>query len=253
MIVSRGLSRPSGNKHMIHNMQTGTHNSPSQPVLVKPLLRGWFHAVAAVAAVILTVALCWLSYGDWPKLISMLIFGLSMVELYTVSAVYHMGRWSSKTHRVLRAVDHSNIFVLIAGTYTPLGVNVLAGWVRPALLVVIWALALAGIALSVITIGVTRLKVEIPRWGSTALYIAMGWVSILVFPGLVAALPWPALALLVLGGILYTVGAVIYARRRPNPFPRVLGFHEIFHLFVVAGGATFAAVIWIWVLPFVRS
>src|SRR5918997_917248 len=89
----------------------------------KPLLRGWFHAVAAVGAAVLTIELCLLSWNDPPRMLSMLVFGLSMVELYAVSAVYHMGTWSPRVHRVLRAIDHSNIFVLIAGTYTPLCFN----------------------------------------------------------------------------------------------------------------------------------
>jgi hemolysin III len=183
----------------------------------------------------------------------MLVFGLSMVELYTVSAIYHIGPWKGMTHRVLRAVDHSNIFLVIAGTYTPICVNVLSGPLRTVLFIAIWVFALAGVVLSVVTIGVPRISVWIPRWASTALYIAMGWLAILAFPAIIAALPWPAVALLVLGGILHTVGAVVYALRRPNPFPRVLGFHEIFHIFVVAGGAAFTIVIWLWVLPFGRS
>ncbi len=206
--------------------------------------------MAAVAAVVLTVALCWMSYGDWPKLLSMLVFGLSMIELYAVSAIYHMGSWRDKPHRVLRALDHSNIYVVIAGTYTPICVNVLTGPMRTLLLISIWALALAGIGLSISSYGVAKLRVRIPRWGSAVLYIGMGWVSILALPALISALSWIAVALLLFGGLLNTVGAIIYAKRWPNPFPRVLGFHEVFHLFVVAGGAVFAAVTWLWVLPF---
>jgi hemolysin III len=215
------------------------------PALPKPLLRGRIHAAAAVGAVIVTVALCWRSRNDLPRLISMLIFGLSMIELYTVSAVYHIGHWRPQVHRVLRSVDHANIFVLIAGTYTPLCFNVLTDWVRTAFLTLIWVLAAAGIGLSVFT-------PRVPRWVGTGLYIGMGWVSILALPAFFAALPAAAIALMVLGGVLYTLGAVVYGRKRPNPFPRVLGFHEIFHLFTVAAGAVFAVVIWIWVLPFPR-
>jgi len=234
-------------------MEHATTHDKATPATVKPLLRGWFHAGAAVASVGFTVALCLASYGNLPKLVSMLVFGLSMVELYTVSAIYHIGRWQGMAHRVLRAVDHSNIFVMIAGTYTPICVNVLAGPPGTALLVAIWVFALAGVVLSVVTIGVPRVRVWIPRWASTALYIIMGWLAILAFPAIIAALPWPAVALLLLGGVLHTVGAVIYALKRPNPFPRVLGFHEIFHIFVVAGGTAFAIVIWVWVLPFPGS
>jgi hemolysin III len=90
----------------------------------------------------------------------------------------------------------------------------------------------------------------LPRWIGTGLYIGMGWVAVLALPAFLAVLPWTAVATLLLGGVLYTLGGVVYARRRPNPFPRVLGFHEVFHLLVVAGGATFATMIWLWVLPF---
>ena len=211
----------------------------------KPLLRGRFHAAAAVAAVLLTAALCWRSRADPPRLLSMLIFGLSMVELYAVSAVYHIGRWRPAVWRRLRALDHANIFVLIAGTYTPLCFNVLSGWLRIAILALIWALAVAGAALATLTL-------HTPRWLSTALYVGMGWVALLALPEFARALGWGAVALLLAGGGLYTAGAVVYACRRPDPFPRVLGFHEVFHLFVIAGGAAFAAAIWFWALPFPR-
>ena len=114
------------------------------------------------------------------------------------------------------------------------------------ILAAVWLVALAGIVLSVFT-------THIPRWVGTGLYLGMGWVVILALPALIAALPWPAIALLAAGGVFYSIGAVIYARKRPDPFPRVLGFHEVFHLFVVAGGLAFALVVWIWVLPFPRG
>lgn len=218
----------------------------SDHALPKPLLRGRFHAAAAVAAIALTVALCAQSRTDPPRLISMLIFGLSMVELYTVSAVYHIGRWGPAIWSRLRALDHANIFILIAGTYTPLCFNVLSGWLRPAILALIWALAVAGAAL-------TTLTPRTPRWLSTALYVGMGWVALLALPQFARALGWGAVALLLLGGGLYTTGALVYARRRPDPFPRVFGFHEVFHLFVIAGSAAFAAAIWLWALPFPRA
>ena len=209
----------------------------------KPLMRGWFHALGALASVALTVALCWRSWGDTARVVSLAIFGLSMVELYTVSALYHIGRWRPKARRVWRALDHANIFVLIAGTYTPLCFNVLQGWLRPTLLAVIWLCAVTGVALATLTL-------RAPRWLTAMLYVAMGWVSVFAIPAFVEALSWPPVLLLVGGGVLYTIGALVYARRWPNPFPRVFGFHEVFHLFVIAGSVAFALVIWIWVVPF---
>lgn len=224
---------------------TGNPLSASGPSREKPLLRGWFHAFAAAAAAAVSVVMLLGTLDDPIRFISLLVFGLSMVELYTVSAIYHIGWWGGRRRKVLRAIDHANIFVLIAGTYTPICVNVLSGWIRVGVLVLIWVLALAGVASAVFTL-------KLPRWGSTALYIVMGWVALLPSPVLVAALPLMAIGLLVGGGVLYTVGAVAYALRRPNPFPRVFGYHEVFHLFVIAGGAAFVAMIWIWVVPFPR-
>jgi hemolysin III len=212
---------------------------------VKPLLRGWSHAIAAVASIAFTVILCWVSRADIPRMVSMLIFGLSMIELYTLSAVYHIITWSAARRRVLRAIDHANIFVLIAGTYTPLCFNILMGWVRLTILVVIWLLALLGVGISVFTL-------KFPRWITAALYVGMGWVVVLAFPAFLSALPWIAPATLLLGGVLYTIGAVIYARKKPDPFPHIWGYHEIFHLFVIMGSIAFAACVWIWALPFPR-
>lgn len=211
----------------------------------KPLLRGWSHAVATVASIALTIVLCWLSREDIPRLLSMLIFGLSMIELYAVSAVYHIINWSIAKRRVWRAIDHANIFVLIAGTYTPLCFNILTGWVRVTILIVIWLLALTGISLSIFTSKFSRRIM-------TALYISIGWVAVLALPAFLAVLPWIAVATLISGGVLYTIGAVIYARKKPDPSPKVWGYHEIFHLFVIAGSVAFAACVWIWALPFPR-
>lgn len=225
---------------MITSSKTHIETSP-----IKPLLRGWFHALAAIAAIGLTIVLCILSRNDLPRLFSMLVFGLCMIELYTVSALYHIGTWHGVVRQRLRALDHANIFLFIAGTYTPLCFNILSGWVRPALLITIWTLALLGISLTLFTF-------RLPRWISTTLYIAMGWIALLALPAFLAVVPWTAVAMLVAGGLLYTIGAIIYALRRPNPFPRIFGFHEIFHLFVIAGSVAFAACIWIWALPFPR-
>lgn len=212
----------------------------------RPLLRGWFHAAAAVGAVLVTVLLCWQSRHDPLRLLSMAVYGLSMLELYTVSAIYHLGRWSKSQRRRLRALDHANIFVLIAGTYTPLCLNILSGWLRVAILGAIWGLAISGVWIAVF-------RPRTPRLVGTLLYVGMGWVAILALPAFLTLLPWTATALLVAGGLLYTTGGLIYAWRWPNPFPRVFGYHEVFHLLVIAAGALFTLVIWVWALPFPRG
>jgi hemolysin III len=229
-------------------LQQQSKNTMKAEQVIKPLLRGWSHALAAIGALILTITLCMLSWSDRPRFFSLLIFGLSMIEMYTMSAIYHIGNWRPERKKRLRAIDHANIFVLIAGTYTPLCFNLLSGWVRIALLATIWTLAALGVGLTVIP-----LTLRLPRWINAALYILMGWVALLAFPAFLQVVPWQCIATLVLGGLLYTIGAIVYALRWPNPFPRVLGFHEVFHLFVIAGSIAFTACVWIWALPFPRQ
>jgi hemolysin III len=212
---------------------------------IKPRLRGWSHAIAAPGAAALTALMLAATAHDLPRFLSLLVFGLSLTTLYVVSATYHIGAWRGRVAIVLLALDHATIFLLIAGTYTPICVNVLSGWTRLAALIGIWVLAAAGIASSVVTL-------YVPRWVVTTLYLGMGWGSLLLLPSVTQALPVEATLLLVGGGLLYTIGAVIYIFGRPNPLPHLFGFHEIFHLCVIGGSAAMAAMIWIWVLPFPR-
>ena len=216
------------------------------PLEPKPLLRGWSHALAAAGAVATTVALTLRCADDPPRLVSMLVYGLSMVGLFAISATYHLGAWRPAWRRCLRALDHASIFVLIAGTYTPLAFNVLAGWQRSAILVAVWTVAAVGVAFSVSSL-------RLPRWATATLYVGMGWAALVAAPSLVRALPPAASVLLATGGLLYAGGALVYARRQPNPLARVFGFHEVFHLLVIGGSTAFAAVIWLWVVPFPRA
>lgn len=212
----------------------------------RPLLRGWPHALGAVGAVPVLAALLRQSGEDPPRALSMLVYGLTMIGLLSVSASYHIRAWRPRVRAALRALDHASIFLLIAGTYTPIAFNVLAGAERVAVLATVWTLALVGAACSLRTF-------RLPRWARAGLYLGMGWVALIPAPALVRALPLQAIVGLTTGGVLYTLGAVVYARRWPDPAPRVFGFHEVFHLFVIAGAATFAAVIWIWIVPYPRA
>jgi hemolysin III len=212
----------------------------------KPLLRGWSHAGAAVAALATTFALFALCGDDRPRALSMLVFGVSMILLYVVSATYHIGHWQPRTERILRAVDHANIYVLIAGTFTPMCFNLLSGSFRTTMLTLIWSVAAAGVCLSVFT-------ERLPRWTTASLYVGMGWIGVVLLPAFATHLPWQAVGLLLGGGVLYTTGAVIYARQRPDPYPEVFGYHEIFHLFVIGGSATFVVAVWAFVLPYARA
>lgn len=205
----------------------------------KPLLRGWSHAAGAVAAIVVTALLLRATAGDTARFWGALVFGLSMIALYVGSAVYHLGRWTGRADQVLQTIDHANIYIYIAGSYTPLCIALLPDPLRTMLLVLIWALAVGGVVTSMLTI-------RLPRWVPPLLYVGMGWTAVLAMPTFVRTLPWVAVLLLLTGGISYTVGGVIYALRRPDPFPRIFGFHELFHLLVIGGSASFVAVIWGW-------
>jgi hemolysin III len=174
-----------------------------------------------------------------------LVFGITMIVLYMVSAIYHIGSWRGRRYTFLRTLDHANIFLVIAGTYTPIGVNVIDRELRAPMLMLIWTLALTGAA-------GTIFMLRLPRIVSILMYTTMGLISLIALPSLMRVLPWEALALFFVGGLLYVCGAIVFALRRPNPLPQLFGFHEIFHLFVIAGNAAFVIMIWVWVLPFPR-
>jgi hemolysin III len=203
------------------------------PPPTKPLLRGWSHAIAAVVGGIGTVFLLVRTAGDGPKLISVLIYGLSLVVLFGVSALYHVGTWSPPRRALLRRLDHANIFIFIAGTGTPVAVNLLQGGWRIAVLAALWSAALIGI------VGLAPV-LRIPRWALTACYLVMGWVGVVVMPQ-VASRTGAGVLLLAGGGVLYSIGAVMYAMRRPRLWPGVFGYHEAFHLLVIAASCLFYA------------
>jgi hemolysin III len=208
----------------------------------KPLLRGWIHAAAAVAVATFTLVVFSRDNANTERRLPLLIFFASMCELYTVSAVFHLGVWRKRIYGVLRTLDHSSTYIAVASTYTPLCVAALVGWARALLLGSAWLLALAGIAL---TICAPRL----PRALRTGLYAAMGWMAAPALPAMWHALPPPATVLMLVGALVYSAGAVIYVRRLPDPLPRILGYHEVFHLCVVAGSAACAVAICLWVAP----
>ncbi|WP_242340309.1 MULTISPECIES: PAQR family membrane homeostasis protein TrhA [Anaeromyxobacter] len=200
---------------------------------VKPRLRGVSHEIAAYLAAP-AWALLFVHAETGTARTGALTYGASLFALFLASAVYHRPTWSARARRILWRVDHSAIFLLIAGTYTPLCL-LLGDRGRP-LLAAVWLGAAAGVGLSIAW-------VTAPKALMAALYVLLGWLVVPVVPALHAAIGPAALALLLGGGLLYTVGAVIYALRRPDPFPAVFGFHEIFHLLVVAAAACHFAVV----------
>ena len=213
--------------------------------IARPMLRGWSHALAAPLAAVFTVALAARCLEDPPRLISVLVYGLSLILMYGWSAAYHMVTWGPARRQFMRQIDHANIFIVIAATATAIGLNVLVGWERVALLIAVWAPTILGVMMTV-------LRVRLPSGPRVGLYIATGLAGLVALPGLLAALPPPAILLLIAGGVLYATGGLIYSTRVPDPAPRVFGYHEVFHLFVLAGGAAFGFVVWTWVVPFGR-
>ncbi len=214
--------------------------------IIKPLLRGYLHAVAAVFALVGTIFLLLRTVGDAPKQLSLLIYGVSSLLLFGWSAFYHIGTWSVPHRAFMRRIDHANIFVLIAGTYTPIVFNIMTGSWRVAILTIIWILAVIGVATA-------APAVHLPRWITAALYVIMGWVVIAALPELVARVGINGMFLLLLAGILYTLGAVAYALRKPMLWSRIFSFHEVFHLATILANGAFFTFMVIYVVPFVRQ
>lgn len=212
----------------------------------KPLLRGWSHAVAFVASIAALVALVVITRDDPAKLASMAVYGAGLVLLFGVSATYHIFNWPPRVKDWLRRADHATIFLFIAATYTPLAVNVLDGWWRAGVLVAIWTFAAAGVA------GVAPF-LRIPRAALAGLYLAMGWLAVVALVPITAALGWAAAVLMALGGIQYSLGAAAYAFKKPRLWPRVFGYHELFHLAVITASITFYAIVVHYAVPYHRT
>ncbi|MGV9776311.1 PAQR family membrane homeostasis protein TrhA [Streptosporangium sp. NPDC003464] len=196
------------------------------PESIKPRLRGWLHAGALPVALIAGFVLVALGPTLQARLAAA-IYAITSGLLFGISATYHRGALSPRLGEVLRRLDHANIYLIIAGTYTPFAMLALDGPARAAVLGVIWTGAVAGVLFRVLWTGA-------PRWLSTALYIGLGWTAVFVLPQLVAGAGVAAVVLVFVGGLLYTVGGVVYGLRRPDPSPRWFGFHEVFHALTVA-------------------
>ena len=191
-------------------------------------ISGLTHLVGVVLAVIALVVLLAAGAGRVDQLVAFGIFGCSLIALYSASALYHLLPLSPAAVARLRRLDHMTIFILIAGTYTPICVLALEdGW---GLLGLVWTLALSGVVLKL-------LWMDAPRWLSVGLYLAMGWVAVVAASAIFRAVPSGGIAWIVGGGLVYSAGALIYGLKRPNLVPGVFGFHELWHLFVMAGSA----------------
>jgi len=196
------------------------------PLAVRPKLRGWLHLGAVPLSVVLgliAVAVAPPGAARW----SVVVYLITTVLLFGVSATYHRRVWGERWEAVLKRIDHSNIYLFIAGSYTPFAVVLLPGTSGDVLLAVVWGIAALGVIFRVVWVGA-------PRWLYVSTYIALGWVAVGYLPALWRAGGPAVVILIAVGGALYTMGAVVYAIRRPNPFPRWFGFHELFHAFTIA-------------------
>ncbi|WP_110239539.1 PAQR family membrane homeostasis protein TrhA [Nocardioides gilvus] len=204
---------------------------------VKPKLRGWLHAGTVPLALVAGITLIALSPSTQTRIAST-IFAFSALLVFTVSAIYHRGHWSPRVRAALQRFDHSNIFILIAGTCTPFAVLLLQGSQRWWMLGVVWGGAVAGVLMKV-------WWTSHPRWVSVPIYMALGWAPVFFFGGFLEGaqrygetVGATVITLVVVGGALYTVGGVIYGTKRPNPSPRWFGFHEVFHSLTILAFVT---------------
>ena len=207
----------------------------------RPALRGWLHVVAFVGWLIGGPFLIAAGPDAWSK-VALSIYVVGMLAMFGISAAFHRIRWSAKAWRRMRRADHSAIFVGIAGTSTAVGGLALSGWARVLLLTLVWVGAAAGIALR-------QIWLDAPQWVVAIPYVVVGWCPLVVAPQLVRSLGWGGFWLMLAGGLAYTAGALFYARKWPNPWPRVFGFHEVFHACTLVGAALFAYLVAFVVLP----
>jgi hemolysin III len=209
-------------KTIIDNLSNPSNTKFRDPV------SAWTHLLSAGIALPGSVYLLIRGWGDPLRVVSLIIYGFGLVSLFGASGIYHSYIGDKDVLLRLRKWDHSAIYLLIAGTYTPICLNVFTGFWRWGVLAVIWSMAFIGI-------GVKLYFINAPRWITAGVYLLMGWLVVFTLPQMVAVLTWPVLFWLILGGLFYTVGAVIYITKKMDFVPGVFGFHEVWHLFVMLG------------------
>jgi hemolysin III len=220
---------------------TGTVDAMDSAV-VKPLLRGWFHVAAFAVIAVLGVLMAAVAGASVSERMWLVVYVTGTLAMFGVSSMYHRLPWRDRGRSIMRRLDHSAIFLAIAGAYTPIMAVALQGWQKTVVLTLVWGGTIVGMALE-------WLPVQVPRSLFTAIYVIVGWSAAIAFPQLYDALGPVGFGLVLGGGLLYTMGAVVYALKRPDPWPRVFGFHEIFHLFTIAGAGCHLAAIAFYVVP----
>jgi hemolysin III len=231
-------------ERLVHSSMSHVRPMPAMAhpeVRMKPRLRGVFHQYAFFVSLGSGVLLVLLAATTRAS-VAAAVYAASVSALFGVSALYHRVTWSGPARRRMRRLDHAMIFLLIAGTYTPVGLLVLHGTLATVVLAVVWGGAVAGIVLE---LAWTRA----PGWLGGTVYLALGWVAVVAMPQLFARLGVARGLLLVAGGLVYSAGAAVYALRRPDPAPAVFGYHEVFHLLVIAGVAVHFLAISLFALP----
>lgn len=209
---------------------------------MKEPVNTWTHFILFMAAIVGLVFLVLLSKNNVSKLITMTIYGVSMIMLYGASSLYHWVKTTPQKELILKKVDHIAIYFLIAGSYTPVFYYGLEGAWRWAMLAAVWILAIIGMALKIWFI-------HAPRYVSSAFYVSLGWIALVPFLQLIKNLPMGAIILMAVGGVVYTMGAIIYATKIFDFFPKRFGFHEVFHLFIAAGSIVHYLMILIYIMP----
>lgn len=217
-------------------------------VKFKEPFNGISHLIGGIAAIIVTVLLVRAAVirGGTRAGVPFLVYGLSMILLYFASAWYHLLDVSPRTHIMLRRLDHVSISILIAGSYTPVCLIALGGRVGAWLCWAVWALAGIVILTDIFWL-------DAPRGLKAACYVVLGWFAVWAMVPLQRAIGWGGMAWMLAGGLAYSIGALLYAIKKPNPWPGVVGFHEIWHLFVLSGSAGFVVLVWRYVLPLVKA
>ncbi len=194
-------------------------------LLARPTFRGVLHQVGFVAALAVAPLIVLGADGSTAR-VSAGVFAASVALCFGASALYHRVMWQPNVRRWMRRVDHAGVYLLIAGSYTPVSLLVLSGAWRPAILATVWSGAVVAIVLKFAW-------VDSPKWLAVVIGIGLGWVGVVALPEMIGKLDPPAVALLLAGGLAYTVGAIVYARRKPDPLPAVFGYHEVFHALTI--------------------
>ena len=215
--------------------------SDGRPVMARPMLRGALHQWSLLLFVPALAVMIAATPGGWPRA-SMVVYAVGLVAMLATSAAYHRGPWSPQAKRIAQRFDHSAIFLAIAGTYTPVAVIALDGPLRLVLLLIAWGGAAGGIAM--------RWTVRrAPTWAVAVPYVVVGWAAVIAAPQLWEALGPAGFWLIVAGGVVYTLGALVFATHRPDPWPATFGYHEVFHTCTIVAAALHMAAIAFYVIP----